>query len=224
MLEYDVALTDAAVGADAEAVRRSLRVPLLWPRRATRRDVRVRVWSDGGTLVRPADPAGADWKDRGTEVVPGRDALPTLVVQATEPAEALTLAVEYAPREAPPALVCDRALVQVTVDDDGGQHCRARYVLRKANAAFVDVEFPAPVAECLQAVLLGGHKLAWEPVPAEWNVARLPLRGHGEGKSLVLDLEYKLAAGGADGHRPWQATLHAPRFRTPSSSAGRAGR
>src|SRR5439155_3187905 len=84
VVEYDFALPVRAAeepGRPAPPARR-FQVPLLWPESATRAETRVRCWCEPGTVpaLAGAEPAAGPWRDQGTEIVPGRDSLPALVV------------------------------------------------------------------------------------------------------------------------------------------------
>ncbi|HEY8505500.1 MAG TPA: hypothetical protein VIL46_13030, partial [Gemmataceae bacterium] len=80
-LSYAFALPPPPEGVPGPGAARRVEVPLLWVEAATRTETRVRVWGEesGGRILVPR-PVGGDWHRQPTEVVPGRDALPLLVL------------------------------------------------------------------------------------------------------------------------------------------------
>jgi hypothetical protein len=217
VLEYDFLLPgrDAARKKergprDAETDEpRLFEVPLLWPEQATRAQTKVRLWSAAGTvpaLVRP-DPAELTWKDRGTEVVPGQG-LPARVLLADGLGLPLFLRLDpAAPGLAGVAI--DRALVQVTVDDEGTEHYRARFLLSKISAPHLDVRLPAASAALSVQVRLAG-----EPVNPEFHeggrVVRLPLAPGLFKGPVVLEVSYPLPRNQPEPEGLWQTSLHPP--------------
>src|SRR5205823_10773178 len=157
-------------------------------------------------LVR-TDPAELTWKDRGTEVVPGRG-LPARVLLA----DGLNLPLLLRLDPAAPGLAgvaIDRALVQVTVDEEGTEHYRVRFLLSKVSAPHLDVRLPAASAALSVQVRLAG-----EPVNPEFReggrVARLPLAPGLFKGPVVLEVAYPLPRNQPEAEGLWQTALHPP--------------
>src|SRR5205807_1575006 len=115
VLEYDVPLA-----GDREGEQRTLDMRLVWPRRATRQQAKVRVWCAPGAQVRPV---GGLWRDRGVEPVKDHRVLPTLVLEADGTDLPLTLRIDTAADGSVAPLVCERGLILADVADDGGLAC-----------------------------------------------------------------------------------------------------
>ncbi len=213
-LEYFLTLP-APPDEGGRGAARVVEVHGIWPQRATHLRANLRVWCEPGTRVRRAgaDDAAAAWLDRGVEPVAGRDALPALVLHGEGARLPLTLRLDEAPGGGA-ALACDRALIQVAPAEDGSLACRARYLVTRIGADAVDVEFPALDAPQLK-VRLGNHAVAWEPVPGNRNVARIPLRAAAADAPVLLEIEYRLPASTQDGRWFGLTTLYAPAFAAP---------
>jgi hypothetical protein len=213
VIDYDVPLM--AKGADQAAqAARWLETALVWPEGATAHDAKVRVWCAPGSPPELASVPGA-WRDRGVEIVPERDSVPALVVHATGASTPLALRIHDPGAAKLAALVGERTLIQVRLDDEGNQHYRVRYFVRKLAVRELNVELPVAIRPNLLAVRLGPEKqskaLAWDdPV---WNVARISIPAAltpAQSGPVVLELEYKVPA--AESVWLWQSTLHAPQF------------
>ena len=212
-LRYDFTLPgrgEAVPGTKSRLVH----VPLVWPTAATRADSKVRVWSDPGTNPTLARTSGAEetWKNHGIEFVPGSDAVPALVLRGSglEMPLALRLTAPQAPALA--SVLCDKALIQVTVDDEGNQTYRARYWAQKLNARRLDVEFPMPAADCLVNVWLDQKRITnWTPLEADPNRAHIPVEPRLYAHPCQLEIAYKLPASFASARSSWRSTLYPPR-------------
>ncbi|GEM_PF-2508957 len=227
LLEYDVPVPASDNGAQPAAPV-AWNVPLIWPEAATRRDAKVRVWCAPGTFLALAgarrgspDPAGGDWHERGIESVPGHDSLPALVVHGTGAHVPLTAPVRPASQAALAALVCDRVLIQVRVDDDGNQFYRARYLVRKLAARKLTLELPVPVrgseGSNLQSVRFGPDKqekaLAWDDPARNLAVVNFPGEVPNlQAQPVIVEVEYKVPAALGDSRRFTQTLLHPPHW------------
>jgi hypothetical protein len=193
-----------------------VQVPLIWPEGATQQEAKVRLWSEAGTkpLLEdgPADPSR--WHDHGIEIVPGADVLPALVVRASGLDLPLAVRLVEPANTRPTALVCDRGLIQVAIDEEGTHTYRARYLVNKLSTRHLDVEFPLPAVDCLLNVWLDKHKIDdWEPLEPVPNIAQIPVRPRLYHEPVVLEIEYKLPASFSDSKRLWRTQLWAPQFR-----------
>jgi hypothetical protein len=213
-LEYDLPIGNAAADGETTSVR-LLDVQTVWPRAATYRGAKVRVWCDPGTRVRLAQGGvgvGEAWQDRGIEPVKDQNVLPSLVLRGDGTRLPLMLRLDENRLEDAPALVCDRALIQATAAEDQSLVCRARYFVSRVNAETVGVEFPAPLKECRPVIRQNGYTVSWEPGPTG-NVARVPVKGLNGGQPAILDIEYKLPSFTQDSRWLGLATLYPPKFR-----------
>src|SRR5207253_2163125 len=112
-----------------------------------------------------------------------------------------------------PLLVCDRGMIQVTIDEAGNHHYRARYLLKKLNTDTLDIELPAPADTCIQNVYLDQLKInQWTKLDNEWNVARLAIDPRIFRQNVLLEIEYKLRAS-SESSGAWQTTLYPPVLR-----------
>ena len=215
VLRYDFPLPKQE-GAGQAVSTRVVQVPLVWPENATREDAKVRVWSETGVRPLLGDllPAAEAWSDHGIEVVPGSDVLPALVVHGAGLDMPLALRL-LEPTATPLAsLVCDRALVEVSIDEEGTHRYRARYLVSKLNARHLDIEFPIPAANCLLKVWLDKKKINhWEPWESAPNVAQIPVQPKLYHQPIVLEFDYQLPASFTESNRFWHTTLYAPQFR-----------
>jgi hypothetical protein len=216
VLEYDLHLSREPA-ADGAAGRARLTVQTVWPRRVTRQGATVRVWCDAGTQIerKGFDAAREVWRDRGVEAVAGHDRLPALVLRGDGPQLPLALELHEVPDSGIVALVCDRALIQATLEEDGGLLCRARYLVGKINAESVEARLPQRVEQCHLQVRVGGREVTWKPVQGAENVATIPLNGAAGAGPIMLELQYRLSPATQDGRLFGVATLHSPQFRSP---------
>lgn len=212
LLRYDVTLPRK----DVQGLKpRLAQIPLVWPEGATREDAKVRIWSD--TATRPVlfeAPIGEEvWRDHGIEIVPEVDVVPALVLHGVGLNLPLSLRLVEPSATKLASMVCDRGLIQVTVDEEGTHTYRARYWVRKFNARHLDVELPMPAANCLHNVWLDQLKVTnWEPLEPVPNIAQIPINPRRFNQPMVLEIEYKLPASFTDSKRFW-TTLYAPQFR-----------
>jgi hypothetical protein len=204
ILEYAVPLpADTAAGFP---------VPLLLPEAATTAETRVRVWADAG-----AQPQlnGSDWFslpiEEAASEVPGDTPpeaerlkrLPVLVLRSTAKRPLLSLRLaEAAPKEGA-SLLADRALVRVTIHNNGSQQYRVSIRLLQTFDRPVDVKLPAPVALLPELkITLNGVRIDPKPVdektgqPAgEGSVARLRLPSEIMQPGAILEISYRLDPG-----------------------------
>jgi hypothetical protein len=216
-LEYDVPLPEREPAEEPRPA--PWNVPLIWPEAATRQEAKVRVWCAPGTMLALAADAGA-WHDRGIESVSGRDSLPALALHGAGNVVPLTLQVQPASAAALAALVCDRTLIQVQIDDDGDQSYRARFLVRKLAGRSLTLELPVSVrgerGDNLLAVRFGPDRqekvLHWTSMG---NIATIKLPSelpNFQTQQVFLDVEYKLPASFAEGRRFAPTLLAPPRW------------
>ncbi len=185
------------------------KVPLVWAEQATQTRTKVRLWATPTTVPALAvpEPDGPVWKERGTEVVPGRG-LPSRVLLA----DGLNVPLFLRLDPAPPALagvVIERALVQVEVKEEGLERYVARFLLTKLNTSHLDVRLPAASAALSLRMTLAGAKVTLDP-PADGRVVRIPLEPGLFTRPVVLEVRYDLPRNQPEAEGPWQTALHPP--------------
>jgi hypothetical protein len=198
-LEYDIALTE----------RNDAAIPLLWPEGASRREAKLRIWTEPGvtpTIVGLGDV----WKERPLEEGPNGGAWPALVAAGAGPALPLTIQVATAAGRRLPSLVADRSLIQVRVDDDGTQAYRCRYLVRKFSGTSLDVELPMASAQA--HFRIAGKEIGGVLADPLRNRFHVPLAPHLYPQPVLLEIAYNIPAGQADSRRLWQTFLAPPRF------------
>jgi hypothetical protein len=205
VVEYDFALPQAA------AAKQDIVTPLIWPEQATQADAKVRLWGPPGTdpiLVSAGLPQLA-WNDVGLEVVPGRSDLPIRVLQSEGPLATLTLRLAAVPATLA-GVVVDRALIQVSVDEDGTEQYRARFLLAKLNAPSLDVRLPIALKGLDPRFTLDGKEIVWRPKDQTGLVARLDVDLGLYSRPVLLEIAYQLPRGQPTPEGLWHTTLHPP--------------
>jgi hypothetical protein len=173
-------------------------VPLVTLAQATQADARVRVWCESGMLPVPAGPT---WDLLPIEEVADHKALPVLVLRTPRAESPLTMHWAEAPRAFD--VLIDRAVIQVEVEDGGGQRFRARYRLRQLASNQIDVELPLPVSLVDLKATLGSKVVGFESLDeaghpsATGRTARLRLGPDLVTPRSVLALSYVLPPGRA---------------------------
>jgi hypothetical protein len=212
LLQYDVDLPRRKGSESGLLLERALTVPLVWPDGVTRRTAKVRVWGRPGSRVRPGDSPVLDslWQDRPLEAVAGRPGLPQLVLEARGAELPLSLLVDEPSHTGQAALIGDRALVRVEIDEEGEHLYRARYLVRKASSGNLHMELPVSVAEAIHSIKVNGAPAHWHPTA--WNSAQIDLTEDGP-ESFLLDVEYRVNGSFFEGKTSWRTTLYPPLFR-----------
>jgi hypothetical protein len=209
VLEYSLPLPPAGPGGE----RAPILVPLAAPETATSTETRVRIWPEPGALPR-AD--GDDWSELPVEEVasrvPGETAttdrdrlnrLPVLVLRSTRRTPMLSL--RFGESAPPPGVtvLADRALVRVTVREDGSQQYRVGVHLLAVFGRTLDVELPGRVSFGLDLkVQLDGYDVDVEPVDEEGRhsdsgrFARLRLPAQLPEDGSILEISYQLKSSG----------------------------
>lgn len=196
-----------------------------WPRGATRREVKVRVWAEGGTILTldRADAESRLWSERGGEVVEEKDAFPSLVLFGAGADPRLRLrvrGVETAP------MLADRALIHVRIEEDGSQDYRARFHVSKFLVRRLRIELPQAASACLKSATLNGAALSWEADPRNFNVANISVEPGLINGAALLELKYLVTPEGASPWRPllrppvWIGDVHFTRIRWQIDLAG----
>ncbi|HJT79042.1 MAG TPA: hypothetical protein VJ739_17735, partial [Gemmataceae bacterium] len=196
---------------------RPFTVPLIVPEQAGRAETTVHVWCEpGGQPVL----AGGPWEEFSE--LTDRDVVPPLCLRGRRPEQAPALRL-YETASALALVSVERALVRVTVDEQGGQEYRARFLLPQVLAPYLDLEFPAPVAGLNPTARLQAadqeKQVGWvavdengQPSPAG-KVARLQVPEPFARKPLLLDVAYPLPADRAPGSGLLQTMLYPPVLR-----------
>jgi hypothetical protein len=201
------------------SVSRLCELGVLWPVSATQCDTRVRFWSQSGTGVLQPRLAGGPWEVLPTEMVSGQESLPQLVLLGSGLSLRLTLQLsEWTGMPSSP-LVVDRALTQVMLAEHGTNTYRVRFLMKKVDVPFVELELPEkPAAIGLEALLNGSRieaiQVVNDPQPpaATGIVVRIPLI---EATDQLLELRYRLPVAGSSLQR-WCSTLAPPLLRGSS--------
>jgi hypothetical protein len=190
-------------------------VPLLWPVAATRAETRVRFWCESGTvpILAGADRLSGRWRDQGAEVVVGHDSLPALVVASDHLDPRLHVTLEDSSQPPLPALVVDRGLIQVVIDEEGTEYYRARFVIDKLNTPELDIAMPAPPTDLMLQVALDHKRLAWRLIETGGKVIRLNVQPYPQAHPVVLDFAYRLSPGQPLGLLPRRCNLSSPLLR-----------
>jgi hypothetical protein len=204
VVEYDFGVPTVM----SELTSIDARTPLIWPEQATQADSKVRVWTLP-TMTAALRSDGLAWKEVGLEVVPGRNELPSRVFQSDGGFAPLPLVLRLAPAPLA-ALVVDRALIQVAVDEEGAEHYRARYLVTKLNTIGIDVRLPIALKSLDPKFLVDGKELAWRPRDSAGLVAHLEIEPGLYGRPVVLEVGYQLTRGQTGSGGLWQSSLQAP--------------
>ncbi len=211
-LRYDLALT--ALPRDAGSARAILNVTPIWQTTVAIKDLKVRVWSLTGAKPRLADElAGRGiWNERGVEIVPGKDQLPTLVLQGVGADLPLSLLIDRTNAARSTSLVVDRALAEIRFNGDGSQYCRMRYLVRKYPVAFIDVELPAPQSRLLEPPVfkIGKLSIPANLVDAQEKIVRLRLPADILDSSRLFEISYTIPASALEDSGVIYSTLPAP--------------
>ncbi len=213
-LRYDLPLPKRP-DPELKNSKRMFDLPFISPEKTTLEHAKVRIWSEAGATPFLAESSIRDgaWKDSGVEVVAGSDVLPALVLQSNGTDLPLALELKDSTQGRLESLICDRGLIQVTIDHDGWQSYRARYLVQKLNARHLDIEFPMPAVNCQLNIWLDNQKITnWEPLDGNPHSARIPVYPRLYQQPVVLEIEYKLPANFTDSQRPWRAFVVAPRL------------
>jgi hypothetical protein len=205
LLEYDFAVPGAL------ADKQDFVTPLVWPEQATQSESRVRLWGPPGTdpVLATSSLPQLTWKDAGLEVVPGRSDLPIRVFQSEGPLAALTLRLAPAPATLA-GVVVDRALIQVSVDEEGTEQYRARFLVTKLNTPWLEVRLPIALKGLDPRFTIDGKEIAWRPRDATGLIARLDIDLSLYSRPVVLEVVYQLPRGQPTAEGLWHTTLHPP--------------
>jgi hypothetical protein len=211
-LKYDFVLPPAG---SEPARTRTFSVPLIWPESATHLEAVVRVWSEPGTLPALADARVVDaWEDQAPRPVQGYDAMPALLLQGAGAQLPLVLKVQESPLTPLARAILDRGLVQVAVDEDGGQHYRARFLVRKFHQKVLEIEVPRG-AEGLSIAVDNPKVTKWSKHEADGNsIIRFEVDAEYYSQPVLLEIDYTRPGAHLAVERFWQTTLHPPRFRS----------
>jgi hypothetical protein len=204
-LEYDVPIAKESGAA-------STAVPLLWPEAATSRDAKLRVWTEPGVTPTLAG-LGSIWMERPIEEGPAPGMWPALVAAGIGPTLPVSLQFDQSAGHRLPALVADRSLIQVRIDDDGSQNYRCRYVVRKFSASSLDVDLPISWEQAQPHFRVAGKEVGGvKVVDPLRNRVRVPLAPQLYPQPVSFEITYHIPSGQGEGKRSWQTPLSPPRF------------
>lgn len=206
MLEYDLPIAKTQL----------FRMTPIWPANISQNQVKLRVWSAPEIIPRLTDEAVRQglWKERSIEAVPGKEQFPALVLQGNGSDLPLTLKIEDVSATTLAAFQADRALMQVRNMEDGGQQCKARYLIRKIHAPHVDLELPLELSFFREPPVfkLGTQVLRAEPLDKAGKALRVKLHPDRIALPAVLEISYTIPTEGVDGSSFWRTTLRPPAF------------
>lgn len=196
-----------------EGLRRVFESSLVWPELATRQETKVRIWTESGVAPHLDAFEGSVWRDRGTEVVPGQETLPSRVVAAAGPLQPLRISLDEGGQSPSAPFVAERGFIQMQLDADGNQQYRARFLVRKFFARQLAIELPAPLDQCQPQLILDGKAVrSWTRLESSPNTLRAEIDSLLYPRAAVLEISYTLPAASVEGSRPWSVALHPPVF------------
>lgn len=215
VLTYIARTEPPAQPAKKEGDEDLLSIPLIQPPQGTRVETRVRVWADPGVRLEAVDRDA--WVRLPAEVLPEKDSLPALVLRSVQTKPTLALRQHRSAEAAVASVVIDRALVQVTLADEGYQNYRARFLIARVGARHVDLEMPAPLSGLNLEVTLDGKKVTQiqtldvsGKVADNGTVLRLGVEPDLYTRPVILDVHYQLAPGRARSKGVFHTTLAPP--------------
>jgi hypothetical protein len=176
-------------------------VPLVWLDGATQVEARVRFWRDPTAAPNRAAPVGADapWQVLPPELVPERDTLPMLVLQAS--GNQLALSVRFTSRNGEEQTTgatswVERALIQVQAGDESHRY-RARFYLRRWQTPTMELALPMAAA-AVEASLNGKPIDAPDTVRSDDGrpFLRIALPAWRPRRPVVVEVQYQLPAAG----------------------------
>jgi hypothetical protein len=193
LLRYTFAL---AKGASSIRSGEAFAVPLAAPEQVTQGDLKVRIWSEPGSLPVPVSNG---WTEQNIEEVKDHKHLPVLVLQARRLDMPLTL--RYSAATEVFTVLAEQAVIQATLAEGGGQSYQASFLLRHLAARRLDVEFPASIPLLNLHIFLDSKEVDPEIVDETGQrsdggrIARLRLSPDLVDKPAVLEASYQLPPG-----------------------------
>jgi hypothetical protein len=147
---------------------------------------------------------------------------PALVLLARQPVLPLILSLSETAGPVLPACRVQKAQIQVTVDDNGQQFYRARYLLTQVGTPFLDLELPAALFQPNPPhlkILFRNKEATWKAVDDNGSeislskVGRIQLEPGQGGEAGVLEVDYVLTSGRIAGSNAFRSILHPPLLR-----------
>ena len=174
-------------------------VPLIWLDGAAQVESRVRFWRDPMAVPNRGVPVGADgpWQVLPPELVPERDSLPVLVLQASGNQLALPVRLSNTEERYGGATSwVDRALIQVQAGD-GNHRYRARFYVRRWKTSTMELVLPQAAAAA-EVSLNGKPTDVPDRVRSDDGRLFLPiaLPTWRPRRPVVVEVQYQLPAGG----------------------------
>jgi hypothetical protein len=197
-------------------------VPLATVEQATAGDVKVRIWSEPGELPRLA--TSRLWEELGSEEVEGRRDLPALVLRATRRDAPLQLIV--AEQTTSYTVLVERALMRISLAENGVQYWRARYQIRQLAQRDLDIAFSVPVATLRAHFVLNGKQVTPALLDEKGqstdggNVARLRLSPELVRRAALLEVSFQTLPGRSE-RSPLHTLLQPPILRGAPSVPAR---
>lgn len=171
---------------------RRVPVGLVLPTGAAQTETVVRVWVVAGGRRAVAAEPGA-WRELPPEPTPDRDVLPALTLAGSGGDLPLVLDIRDTAEAGSAAVWVERGLIQAWAGD-GGTTYRARFLLKRWLSDTVEVGLPDGIADGTLKVFLDEKAV---PVSAvgPGRMLRVPLPEAKPGRTVVLDVRYKLPPG-----------------------------
>lgn len=209
LYEYDVDLSAESLDGD-----HALKLSFPWPDGATRKELKVRVWTTSGVKIRLNDTALSSrfWKERELERLEDRKSLPSLVLYSADAGDPELFASIRTQEKSLPPMIVDQGIIQVRIDEEGNQAYRALYLVSRIYARQIDVELPLPASSCLESVRLDGIELPREIDARSGNLVHLKVEPELHPRPAVLELTYRIPAVAQEGKRSWRSILQPPRW------------
>jgi hypothetical protein len=182
-------------------------VPFVRLAEATRTENKVRIWTESGVL--PSVDQGS-WEEAPTEVVTGKDALPSLVIRSGNMENALQLRLTELPGTRPASTIIPRALIQVAIDDPG-QIYQARFLVTQLHARRLEMSLPFPISQLNLTALVNGQRIQYLPFRDEYHF-RVELEPAIYSKPVLLEFQYRIAAELLSERTQWRSKVYAPAF------------
>jgi hypothetical protein len=186
-----------------------IKVPIVWPDGANRKEAKVRLWTEANLAPRLVD-MGRTWIESDLENVPGMTSFPAIVVTSRGEDPTLGVQLEEAGSARLPAMVCQRSLVQARIGENGNQSIQLRFLVKRFGGSFLEMDLPVPMKQAELVVRVAGKEIAGvREVQEVKHRVHIPLEPQLYEYPTVLEILYQAPA--EEGTRSWQTPLALPR-------------
>jgi hypothetical protein len=171
-------------------------LPLTAPAQDIRCETKLRFICESPSLV---ELVGGPWEELPLESTRDGKRLASIVLRSERPGDAPTLVVRQGATLASSGL--ERALIRVSVNEQGQQSYHTSFVLNQSSARFLDIELPGPPAALNVRIEVDGLLATWIPIAEAASrqiegdpqrIARVPLGGASRDR-VMLDVWYQIA-------------------------------